>query len=103
MVAYAGLAKQINPEVLRLLNKLTVEPLLAMIIVLTRDWIITQQKAPPHNAIHDMHNRHFVSSKYLSTSQPSHHKPPKNLNQTSAGYQNRNRFQYKSCVPMRFH
>ncbi|MCA9050806.1 MAG: hypothetical protein KDA89_18840, partial [Planctomycetaceae bacterium] len=34
-----------------------------------------QQKTPPHHAIHHMHN--FVSSKHLSTSQPSHHKPPK--------------------------
>jgi hypothetical protein len=70
-----------NPEVLRLPNKLIVEPLLARIIVLPRDRIITQQKAQPHDAIHHMHNRHFVSSKHLSTSQPSHHKTPKTLNQ----------------------
>ncbi len=33
-----------------------------------------------------MHNHDFGSRKHISTSQPSHHKPLKNLNQQSAGY-----------------
>ncbi|MFC1759695.1 hypothetical protein ACFL2H_13160 [Planctomycetota bacterium] len=49
------------------------DPLFPVVKVLPRDRIIAEQKAPPHNAIHDMHNRNFIRSKNIRTSQPSHH------------------------------
>jgi hypothetical protein len=43
-----------------------------VIVVLSRDGIITQQKTPPNRAIHDMNDRNLIRPKHFSTSQPSH-------------------------------
>ncbi len=71
MVAQNRLTKQIDSEVLRLMNKLIIEPLLAMVIVLSTDGILAEEKTPPHRAIHDVDDCDFVRCKYLNTSQPS--------------------------------
>jgi hypothetical protein len=51
-----------------LLRQLIDYPLFSMVIVLTADVIDTEQETPSHCAVHDMHDRNFISGKDLSTS-----------------------------------
>jgi hypothetical protein len=72
MVAHDRLAQQINTEIPSLMDKLVIDSLFAVVVVAAGDRIVTQQKAPPHRAIHHMHNRHFVRGKHLRPSQSGH-------------------------------
>jgi len=96
------LAKQINPEVLCLVNELLIDPDFAMVIILPGDGIIPQQKTAPHRTIHYMNNRNLIRRKDLNPSQPSHDSPratnPSTICRAEI-YRLKSRQSTKCCVP----
>jgi len=71
-VASFCLSLRIDPEGLRQMHQLLVEPLLSMIMILPRKRIISQQKTPLHRRIHHVNDGNLIRRKYLNSSQPSH-------------------------------
>jgi hypothetical protein len=43
-----------------------------MVVILSRDRIVSQQETPPDHAIHDMHDRDLVGGKQLDPRQACH-------------------------------
>ncbi|MCA9063509.1 MAG: hypothetical protein KDA96_10635, partial [Planctomycetaceae bacterium] len=64
--------KQVDPEPRRLQAEAVFNPELAVIEVLSRQRIVTQQKATPRRAIHDMHDGNFMGRKHDAPIWPSH-------------------------------
>jgi hypothetical protein len=75
VIGHDRLTQQINAKVFGLMHELLIDPELAMVIVLSGDRIVSQQKTPPHRAIHDMHDRNFVRRKHFHPSQSCHASP----------------------------
>jgi len=69
------LTLQINPEVSCLMHKLLIDPDFAMVVVLSGDDIVPQQKSSPHRAVHHMDNHNFVRRKHFHPSQSCHVSP----------------------------
>jgi len=72
LIPHDRLTQQVDPELSRLMHKLIVNPLLAMIIVLPCERIVPRQEARPHRPGHHMHNRNLIRRKHLHPCQPSH-------------------------------
>ena len=81
------MTKQVNPEEPGLMHQLLVQPTFSVVIVLSGDRIVAQQKAPPNRAVHDMHNCDFVRCKQLNPGSSGHAALP--LKSLSTVLQNR--------------
>jgi hypothetical protein len=67
VIAHDRLAQEVDPKVTCLMHQLIVELLLAMVVVRSRHWIITQQETTPSHTIHHMNNRYLIRSKHFCT------------------------------------
>jgi len=83
VIRHNRLAEQINSKVLRLMNKLFIDPDFSMVIILPGDGIITQQKATSHSPVHDVDNCNLICRKNLNPRQPSHDSPRQKIPTTA--------------------
>jgi hypothetical protein len=62
-----GVAKQVDPEVLCEMLQFGFHPLLAMVEILARDWLISEQEATTNGPIKDMDDSEFIGYKHFNT------------------------------------
>jgi hypothetical protein len=65
-------AQQIDPKASRHAMQSVLQPLFAMVEVLSGDWIVSQQKASADASIDNVDDCHFARIKHFPSCQPCH-------------------------------